>query len=52
MVHGDDFIATGPLASLREVEAILSAKYPVKSSIMGESSVCCKARRILGRKVR
>ena len=34
MVHGDDFVATGPVQSLRDFTKAMKDKYPIKSSMI------------------
>ena len=35
MVHGDDFVSTGPATSLKWLEGILNNEFKIKTSIMG-----------------
>ena len=52
-VHGDDFLTTGPLSSLRWMEKQMKAKYDIKSEFLGPGSEgCAKEVKMLGRVMR
>ena len=51
-VHGDDFLITGPLSSIKWFQMKMRAKYEIKSTILGPEEECEKEISILGRIIR
>ena len=52
MVHGDDYLCTGPEAALKRLKAKLSESFEIKSSIIGKTVHLEKEGKILNRIVR
>ena len=40
MVHGDDFVSTGPSNSLKWLEGVLNKEFKIKNNIMGPAKDC------------
>ena len=51
-VHGDDFTATGPKASLIWLENVMKAAYDIKSTLLGPEEGMRQSIRILNRTLR
>ena len=52
MVHGDDFVSTGPPTSLKLLEGILNKEFKIKTNIMGPGKDDNKEIKILNRIIR
>ena len=50
--HGDDFVSSGSVEDLKLLEKVLSAKYSIKTTTIGEGEKLAKEVRILNRIVR
>ena len=51
-LHGDDFVSSGSVEDLKLLEKVLSAKYSIKTTTIGEGEKLAKEVRILNRIVR
>ena len=52
MVHGDDFVSTGPSNSLKWLEGILTKEFKIKTNLMGPGKNDAKEIKILNRIIR
>ena len=52
MVHGDDFVSTGPSASLKWLEDALNKAFKIKTSLIGPEKTDNKELKILNRIIR
>ena len=52
MVHGDDFISTGPASSLKWLEKALSAEFKIKTNLIGPDKGDDKELKVLNRIIR
>ena len=48
-LHGDDFVSSGSVEDLKLLEKVLSAKYSIKTTTIGEGEMLAKEVRILNR---
>ena len=52
LLHGDDFVSSGSVEDLKLLEKVLSAKYSIKTTTIGEGEKLAKEVRILNQIVR